>query len=102
MTRPTGRRMAANPISVLEKRRVGSISHGPSSDEAFDNFAQIGFTAVKAYVADGSEMRRTTWDWSGSYGLAPLPATGRARCSTRRSTSPKRSSGRRSLAATEA
>ena len=69
MTRPTGRRMAANPIPYWS--RDGRIDKSRAVfDEAFADFAQIGFTAVKADVPDGMNAADYL-DWIGSYGLAP-------------------------------
>ena len=39
-------------------------------DEAFADFADIGFTAVKADVPDGMRVAEYA-DWIGHYGLAP-------------------------------
>ena len=69
MTRPMGRRLAVNPIPYWS--RGGRIDKSPAVfDEAFADFAQIGFTAVKADVPDGMNAADYL-DWIGSYGLAP-------------------------------
>jgi hypothetical protein len=39
-------------------------------EEAFADFAKIGYNAVKADVPDGMEVQEYA-DWIGSYGLAP-------------------------------
>ncbi|HET9648047.1 MAG TPA: sugar phosphate isomerase/epimerase [Microlunatus sp.] len=62
----TGRRIAANPIpywSTAGKTRA-------VFDEAFADFAAIGFTAVKADVPEGMDVA-TYAEWIGGYGLAP-------------------------------
>jgi inosose dehydratase len=59
-------RIAANPIPYWSK--AGKTRE--VFDEAFRDFQEIGFTAVKADVPDGmapGEYR----DWIGGYGLAP-------------------------------
>ena len=64
-----GRRLAVNPIPYWS--RGGRIDKSPAVfDEAFADFAQIGFTAVKADVPDGMNAADYL-DWIGSYGLAP-------------------------------
>ena len=61
--------MAANPIPYWS--RDGRIDKSRAVfDEAFADFAQIGFTAVKADVPDGMNAADYL-DWIGSYGLAP-------------------------------
>ena len=69
MTRPTGRRMAANPIPYWS--RDGRIDKSPAVfDEAFADFAQIDFTAVKADVPD--DMNAADYlDWIGSWRSPP-------------------------------
>jgi inosose dehydratase len=60
------RRIAANPIpywsTAGKTRKV--------FDEAFRDFQEIGFTAVKADVPDGMSPEEYR-DWIGGYGLAP-------------------------------
>jgi inosose dehydratase len=69
MTRPLGRRLAVNPIPYWS--RGGRIDKSPAVfDEAFADFARIGFTAVKADVPDGMSAADYL-DWIGSYGLTP-------------------------------
>lgn len=62
----TGRRIAVNPIPYWSKpgktREV--------FEDAFADFAKIGYSAVKADVPDGTETQQYA-DWIGSYGLAP-------------------------------
>jgi hypothetical protein len=67
--RPTRRRIAANPIPYWS--RGGRVDKSPAVfDEAFADYAEIGFTAVKADVPDGMNAADYL-DWIGSYGLAP-------------------------------
>jgi inosose dehydratase len=69
ITRLTGRRIAANPIPYWS--RDGRVDKSRAVfDEAFADFAKIGFTAVKADVPDGMDAGEYL-DWIGSYGLAP-------------------------------
>ena len=69
MSRRLGRRLAVNPIPYWS--RGGRIDKSPAVfDEAFADFAQIGFTAVKADVPDGMSAADYL-DWIGSYGLTP-------------------------------
>ena len=62
-------RVAANPIPYWN--RDGKVDKSKEVfDQAFADFAGIGFTAVKADVPEG--MSATEYaDWIGSYGLAP-------------------------------
>jgi inosose dehydratase len=62
-------RVAANPIPYWN--RDGRVDKSKEVfDHAFADFADIGFTAVKADVPEG--MSATEYaDWIGSYGLAP-------------------------------
>ena len=87
MTTRSGRRIAVNPIPYWSK--AGKTKE--VLEEAFADFAKIGYSAVKADVPDGMDVQEYA-DWIGSYGLAPRSACS-ARPSTRRLTSPKRSSG---------
>ena len=67
--RPTRRRIAANPIPYWS--RGGRVDKSPAVfDEAFADYAEIGFAAVKADVPDGMNAADYL-DWIGSYGLAP-------------------------------
>lgn len=61
-------RVAANPIPYWN--RDGKVDKSKEVfDQAFADFADIGFTAVKADVPEG--MSATEYaDWIGSYGLA--------------------------------
>lgn len=69
MTALTGRRIAANPIPYWS--RGGRVDKSRAVfDEAFTDFAQIGFTAVKADVPEGMNAADYL-DWIGGYGLAP-------------------------------
>jgi inosose dehydratase len=69
ITELTGRRIAANPIPYWS--RDGRVDKSRAVfDEAFADFAKIGFTAVKADVPDGMDAGEYL-DWIGSYGLAP-------------------------------
>ena len=62
-------RIAANPIPYWS--RDGRINKSKEVfDEAFADFADIGFTAVKADVPEGMPVGEYA-DWIGSYGLAP-------------------------------
>ena len=64
-----GRRLAVNPIPYWS--RGGRIDKSPAVfDEAFADFAEIGFTAVNADVPDGMNAADYL-DWIGSYGLTP-------------------------------
>jgi inosose dehydratase len=62
-------RVAANPIPYWN--RDGRVDKSKEVfDQAFADFQDIGFTAVKADVPEG--MSATEYaDWIGSYGLAP-------------------------------
>jgi inosose dehydratase len=67
--RPTGRRLAVNPIPYWS--RGGRTDKSPAVfQEAFADFAKIGFAAVKADVPDGMNARQYL-DWIDGYGLAP-------------------------------
>jgi len=69
MNRPTGRRIAANPIPYWS--RGGRTDKSPAVfEEAFADFAKIGYAAVKADVPDGMNAPEYL-DWIGGYGLAP-------------------------------
>jgi inosose dehydratase len=69
MTRPTGRRIAANPIPYWS--RGGRTDKSPAVfDEAFADYAKIGYAAVKADVPDGMSAAEYL-DWISSYGLVP-------------------------------
>ena len=60
------RGIAVNPIPYWSKA-------GKSKEvfeEAFADFAKIGYSAVKADVPDGMKAQEYA-DWLGSYGLAP-------------------------------
>jgi inosose dehydratase len=62
-------RIAANPISYWY-RDGKAYKSKEVFDQAFADFADIGFTAVKADVPEG--MPATEYaDWISSYGLAP-------------------------------
>jgi inosose dehydratase len=62
-------RVAANPIPYWS--RDGKIDKSKEVfDQAFADFADIGFTAVKADVPDGMPVSEYA-DWIDSYGLAP-------------------------------
>ena len=65
MTTP-GRRLAVNPIPYWAK--AGKTRE--VFEEAFADFAKIGYSAVKADVPEGMEAQEYL-DWIGSYGLAP-------------------------------
>ncbi len=62
-------RIAANPIPYWSRDRKVDKSR-EVFDEAFADFADIGFTAVKADVPDGMPVAEYA-DWIGGYGLAP-------------------------------
>jgi inosose dehydratase len=66
VTTTIGRRLAANPIPYWS--RAGKTRG--VFEEAFADFAKIGYSAVKADVPDGMEAREYL-SWIGSYGLAP-------------------------------
>ncbi len=69
MTSLAGRRLAVNPIPYWS--RGGRIDKSRAVfEEAFADFAEIGFAAVKADVPDGMDAPEYL-DWIGSYGLAP-------------------------------
>ncbi|WP_375422995.1 sugar phosphate isomerase/epimerase family protein [uncultured Friedmanniella sp.] len=62
-------RVAANPIPYWA--RDGRVDKSPAVfDQAFRDFAEIGFTAVKADVPEGMTAGAYA-DWIGGYGLAP-------------------------------
>jgi inosose dehydratase len=62
-------RVAANPIPYWV--RDGQVNKSKEVfDQAFDDFAKIGFTAVKADVPEGMTAAAYA-DWIGSYGLSP-------------------------------
>jgi inosose dehydratase len=62
-------RIAVNPIPYWS--RNGRVDKSRASfDEAFADFAKIGFEAVKADVPDGMGAQEYL-DWISSYGLAP-------------------------------
>jgi inosose dehydratase len=67
---PPGRsRVAVNPIPYWS--RDGKVDKSREVfDEAFADFRDIGFTAVKADVPDGMPVAEYA-DWIRSYGLAP-------------------------------
>jgi hypothetical protein len=68
MTRPTGRRIAANPIPYWS--RGGRTDKSPAVfEEAFADFAKIGYAAVKADVPDGMldsrfESHKIAYEWA--------------------------------------
>src|SRR5438128_8982973 len=65
----TRSRLAANPIPYWS--RGGRMDKSPAVfEEAFRDFAAIGFTAVKADVPEGMTAAAYA-DWIGGYGLAP-------------------------------
>jgi hypothetical protein len=66
MTTPIGKRFVVNPIPYWSK--AGKTRE--VFEEAFADFAKIGYSAVKADVPDGMEAQEYM-DWIGSYGLAP-------------------------------
>ena len=69
--RPTWRkrRIAANPIPYWS--RNGRVDKSREVlEEAFDDFAAIGFTAVKADVPDNLTAAEYL-EWIGGYGLEP-------------------------------
>ena len=72
MTEPTARhrpRVAANPIPYWA--RDGEVDKSKEVfDQAFADFAAIGFTAVKADVPEGMTAADYA-DWIAGYGLAP-------------------------------
>ena len=59
-------RIAANPIPYWSK--AGKTRE--VLEEAFRDFQEIGFTAVKADVPDGMTVSGYR-QWIGSYGLSP-------------------------------
>jgi inosose dehydratase len=62
-------RVAVNPIPYWS--RDGKVDKSKEVfDEAFADFADIGFTAVKADVPDGMPVAKYA-EWISSYGLAP-------------------------------
>ncbi|HET9872264.1 MAG TPA: sugar phosphate isomerase/epimerase [Propionibacteriaceae bacterium] len=62
-------RVAANPIPYWV--RDGQVNKSKEVfDQAFDDFAKIGFTAVKADVPEGMTAAAYA-DWIGGYGLSP-------------------------------
>ena len=64
ITQVTGRRIAANPIPYWS--REGRVDKSRAVfDEAFADFAKIGFSAVKADVPDGMHAEEYL-DWIGS------------------------------------
>ena len=65
-TTPAGRRIAVNPIPYWSK--AGKTRE--VFEEAFADFAKIGYSAVKADVPDGMKAQEYA-EWIGSYGLAP-------------------------------
>ena len=68
---PTGRRpqLAANPIPYWV--RDGHVDKSPAVfEEAFADFAAIGFTAVKADVPDGMSAEEYA-RWISGFGLSP-------------------------------
>jgi hypothetical protein len=68
MTRPTGRRIAANPIPYWS--RGGRTDKSPAVfEKAFADFAKIGYAAVKADVPDGMldsrfESHKIAYEWA--------------------------------------
>ena len=79
--------VAANPIPYWAKDGKSKAVF----DQAFADFADIGFTAVKADVPEGMTAAEYA-TWIGSYGLARHSACSAPR-STRPSTSSTRSNG---------
>src|SRR5919107_253440 len=69
MNPPTARRIAANPIPYWSRGGRTDKSRAVF-EEAFADFAEIGFIAVKADVPDGMDAHEYL-DWIGGYGLAP-------------------------------
>jgi inosose dehydratase len=69
MTMPTVRRIAANPIPYWNRGGHTDKSRAVF-EEAFGDFAEIGFVAVKADVPDDMDAHEYL-DWIGGYGLAP-------------------------------
>jgi inosose dehydratase len=66
---PTARRIAANPIPYWA--RGDRIDKSPAVfEEAFADFAKIGYAAVKADVPDGMNAPEYL-EWISSYDLAP-------------------------------
>jgi len=62
-------RIAANPIPYSS--RNGRVDKSRAAfEEAFADFAKIGFSAVKADVPDGMDAQEY-FDWIDGYGLAP-------------------------------
>jgi inosose dehydratase len=62
-------RVAVNPIPYWS--RDGKVDKSKEVfDQAFADFADIGFTAVKADLPDGMPIAEYA-EWLGSYGLAP-------------------------------
>ncbi len=62
-------RIAVNPIPYWS--RDGKVDKSKEVfDQAFADFRDIGFTAVKADVPEGMSVTEYA-DWIGSYGLAP-------------------------------
>jgi len=62
-------RIAANPIPYWS--RDGRVDKSRAAfEEAFADFAKIGFSAVKADVPDGMDAQEYL-DWIDGYGLAP-------------------------------
>jgi inosose dehydratase len=62
-------RVAVNPIPYWS--RDGKVDKSKEAfDQAFADFADIGFTAVKADVPDGMPVAEYA-EWISSYGLAP-------------------------------
>ena len=68
-SRPPGRRLAANPIPYWSRGGRTDKSRAVF-EEAFTDYAAIGFTAVKADVPDGMSAEDYR-EWIGGYGLAP-------------------------------
>jgi inosose dehydratase len=66
MTTLAGRRLAVNPIPYWSK--AGKTKE--VFEEAFADFAKIGYSAVKADVPDGMDAQAYA-NWIGNYGLAP-------------------------------
>ena len=63
----TGPRIAANPLPYWSR---GAGKSKEVFAQAFADFAEIGYTAVKADIPDGMTPEDYL-DWVGSYGLAP-------------------------------
>jgi inosose dehydratase len=69
LNRVSGGRIAVNPIPYWS--RNGRVEKSRASfEEAFADFAKIGFEAVKADVPDGMGAQEYL-DWISSFGLAP-------------------------------